>query len=198
MGKRIVVLVSGSGSNLQALLDDPALGGRIVLVASDRHGTRALGRAKKAGVETAVVDFAAYRDRTRWDAALYDRVWRAEPDALVLAGFMRILPPRFVETWPTINTHPALLPAFPGAHGVRDALDYGVKVSGATVHFCVAEVDAGPIIAQQAVAVEAADTVESLHERIKAVEHGLLCEAVRRFCNDQLEVVEGRRVKVRS
>jgi phosphoribosylglycinamide formyltransferase 1 len=177
--KRIAVLVSGSGTNLQALLDHPDLGGDIVLVLSDRPGVQALSRAAEAGVPTAVVAFGDYDDRGAWDAALAERIADAEPDLVVLAGFMRILAPDLVARWPMINTHPALLPAFPGAHAVRDALAHGVKVTGATVHWVVEEVDAGPIIAQEAVTIAPDDTQETLHERIKTVEHRLLCEAVR-------------------
>jgi phosphoribosylglycinamide formyltransferase 1 len=195
MGKRIAVLVSGSGTNLQALLDHRDLGGDIVLVAADRPGIRGLERARAADVETAVVAIGEFGDRDAWDRALYERVAQAQPDLVVLAGFMRILAPRWVQRWPIINTHPALLPAFPGAHAVRDALAHGVKVTGATVHFLVEEVDAGPIIAQQAVDVEERDTEGTLHERIKRVEHPLLCQAVSLFCRDRLRV-DGRHVRI--
>lgn len=182
MTKRVAVLVSGSGTNLQALLDHPDLGGQIVLVLSDRLGVHALERAEAKNVPSDVVAFADYDDRSAWDHALAARIDQAEPDLVVLAGFMRILAPDVVTRWPMINTHPSLLPAFPGAHAVRDALDHGVKVTGCTVHFVVAEVDAGPIIAQEAVTVAPGDTEETLHARIKAVEHRLLCEAVRTYC----------------
>ena len=196
MRKRIAVLASGSGSNLQALLDAPDLGGDVVLVASDRPEAGALQRAAAAGVPTAAVAPAGHPDRDTWDAALHDRVAEAAPGLVVLAGFMRVLASRWMRSWPLVNTHPSLLPAFPGAQAVEDALAYGVKVTGATVHFVVAEVDAGPVIAQSAVAVRPEDTVTTLHERIKAVEHHLLPEAVRWFCHDRL-VVDGRHVHLR-
>ena len=194
--KRIVVLASGSGSNLQALLDDPELGGRIVLVASDRPDARALKRAADAGVDTAVVRLADHPDRGAWDAALHARVAEVEPDLVVLAGFMRILSARWVRAWPMLNTHPSLLPAFAGARAVEEALAHGVKVTGATVHFVVEEVDAGPIVAQEALDVRPDDTATSLHERIKSIEHRLLPQAVRWFCRDLLEV-DGRHVRIR-
>lgn len=194
--KRIAVLVSGTGSNLQALLDHhDTLGGEIVLVGSDRGGIQALSRAATARVPTLVVPFAGYEQRDAWDAALFDAVAPAEPDLVVLAGFMRVLAPRWVQRWQMINTHPSLLPAFPGARAVADALDYGVKVTGVTVHFVVEEVDAGPVIRQEQVLVRDDDDVDSLHERIKAVEHQLLATAVYLFCNDRL-AVNGRHVRM--
>jgi phosphoribosylglycinamide formyltransferase 1 len=193
--KQLAVLVSGSGTNLQALLDHPDLGGDVALVLSDRPGVRALKRAEAAGVATAVVDFDSYAERSAWDAALASRLADAGPDLVVLAGFMRILAGDVVRRWPMLNTHPALLPAFPGAHAVRDALTYGVKVTGATVHFVVEEVDAGPVVLQEAVEVRDDDDEDSLHERIKAVEHRLLCDAVSLFCRDRLEV-SGRKVRI--
>jgi phosphoribosylglycinamide formyltransferase 1 len=194
--KRIAVLVSGEGTNLQALLDADDLGGHIVLVGADRPDAYGLIRAEKAGVDTVVVPFGEYRVRDEWDAALFARVAEYAPDLVVLAGFMRILHARWVERWPMLNTHPALLPSFPGPHAVRDALAYGVKVTGATVHFLIEEVDAGPIVLQEPVWVEPGDTESSLHERIKVVEHRLLREAVALFCYDLLEI-EGRVVRLK-
>jgi phosphoribosylglycinamide formyltransferase-1 len=192
--KRIAVLVSGEGTNLQALLDADDLGGRIVLVGADRPSAYGLVRAKQAGVDTVVVSFNEYRVRDEWDAELFRRVAEYGPDLVVLAGFMRILHARWVERWPMLNTHPALLPSFPGSHAVRDALAHGVKVTGVTVHFVIEEVDAGPIVAQEPVRVEPDDTEETLHERIKAVEHRLLCQTVSLYCQDRLKV-EGRVVR---
>ncbi|MGH8910700.1 MAG: phosphoribosylglycinamide formyltransferase [Egibacteraceae bacterium] len=194
-GKRIAVLVSGSGTNLQALLETEDLGGDVVLVGADRTGAFGLVRATRAGVETVVVPFDDYRIRDEWDAALFARVAEYEPDLVVLAGFMRVLAGRWVARWPMLNTHPALLPSFPGAHAVRDALAYGVKVTGATVHFVIEEVDAGPVVAQEAVRVLPDDTRDRLHERIKAVEHRLLREAVTLFCHGRLNV-SGRQVRI--
>lgn len=193
--RRIVVLVSGAGSNLQALLDRDDLGGVVVLVVSDVLDAGGLTRARAAGVGAAVVDRQAYHDRGEWQDALTRVVATAEPDLVVLAGFMRILSGEFVRRWPTVNVHPSLLPAFPGAHAVAEALTHGVKVTGATVHFVVEEVDAGPIILQEAVGVTDSDDVGTLHERIKAAEHRLLPEAVKLFCHERL-VCDGRRVTV--
>lgn len=194
--KRIVVLASGAGSNLRALLGAD-LGGEIVLVVSDRPGAGALALAAAAGVATRVVAAADLPDRAAWDAALTDAVAAAEPDLVVLAGFMRILSGGFVRRFPTLNVHPSLLPAFPGATAVADALAWGVKVTGCTVHFVDQLVDSGPVVAQQAVPVEPDDTPEVLHERIKAVEHTLLPACVALACADRL-AVDGRHVKVMS
>lgn len=196
MGKRVVVLASGAGSNLQALLDDAELGALVVKVVADRPGAGALERAASAGVASALVQPKDYPDRPAWEAALRAEVAAAEPDLVVLAGFMRILSPAFVQRWPTMNVHPSLLPAFPGVHAVEEALAWGVKVTGATVHFVDEQVDHGPIIAQEAVEVRPDDTAESLHARIQAVEHRLLPSSVALFCRDRLEVV-GRYVRIR-
>ena len=176
---RIVVLVSGTGSNLQAVIDAIAAGQlpvEIAAVGADRPDTLGIKRSADAGLETFVVNFKDYADRAQWDAALLDAVSAYDPDYVVSSGFMRIVAPSFIDKFPGryVNTHPALLPSSPGAHGVRDALAYGVKVSGCTVHFADAGVDTGPIIAQSAVPVEDTDTEETLHERIKVAERALL------------------------
>ncbi|BEP12350.1 phosphoribosylglycinamide formyltransferase [Acidothermaceae bacterium B102] len=198
MSFRLVVLVSGSGTNLQALLDastDPAYGCAVVAVGSDKPGVGGLDRAEAAGVETFVVPFADYADRAAWDAAFAKAVTAYEPDLVVLAGFMRILGPPVVEGFAgrLVNTHPALLPSFPGAHAVRDALAYGVKVTGTTVHLVDAGVDTGPIIAQATVAVRDDDDEASLHERIKVEERALLVDTVGRLGRDGY-TTEGRKV----
>lgn len=195
MGKRLTVLVSGSGTNLQALLDRDDLGGRVQLVVADVPGAGGLDRARAAGVDTAVVDRKAFADRSAWEAELAEAVTASAPDLVVLAGFMRILSAEFVRRWPILNVHPSLLPAFPGAHAVEEALAWGVKVTGVTVHFIDEQVDHGPIVAQEAVAIAADDTPEALHARIKTVEHRLLPEAVARFCHDRL-AVDGRMVRI--
>jgi phosphoribosylglycinamide formyltransferase 1 len=200
--KRVVVLVSGHGSNLQALLDAAALRGSgmaVVLVAADRPGAHGLERARRAGVDTAVVRPADHPDRPAFDLALRDLVAGARPDAVCLAGFMRILGPAFVRAFPEriVNTHPSLLPAFRGAHAVRDALAYGVKVSGCTVHLVDEEVDHGPVLFQAAVPVEPDDDEERLHERIKREEHRLLPVAVRLVAEGRVRV-EGRRARVEA
>ena len=196
MGKRLVVLASGSGSNAQALLAREDLGGDVVAVVSDVATAGVLARAEAAGVEAVCVDRAAYADRATWEAALIAAVAEREPDLVVLAGFMRILSGAFVSRWPILNVHPSLLPSFPGAKAVEDALQHGAKVTGVTVHFVVEEVDAGPIVAQQVVPIDPDDTPESLHDRIKAVEHRLLPDAVALFCTDRLSV-DGRTVRIR-
>ena len=194
MHKRAAVLVSGSGSNLQALLDHPRLRSVIVLVAADRADAGGLDRARAQGIPAAAVEPSFYGDRSTWEAALAERVAAAQADVVVLAGFMRILSPMFVQRWPILNVHPSLLPAFPGAHAVEDALSWGAKVTGCTVHFVDEQVDHGPIIAQEAVPIEAGDTPATLHERIKAVEHRLLPECLALFCDDRLRV-RGRHVE---
>ncbi|HUH07896.1 MAG TPA: phosphoribosylglycinamide formyltransferase [Egibacteraceae bacterium] len=196
MAKRLVVLISGTGSNLQALLDHPDLGGTIALVAADRADAGGLERARRHGIAAAAVQLADHPDRKAWESALAAAVSAAEPDLVVLAGFMRILSGDFVRRWPIMNVHPSLLPAFPGARAVEEALHWGVKVTGATVHFVDEQVDHGPIIAQEAVAVTGDDTAETLHERIKSVEHRLLPHAVALFCHDRL-TLEDRNVRIR-
>jgi len=176
---RIVVLVSGTGSNLQSVIDavkEGRLDVDIAAVGADRPGTFGVERAAAAGIPTFVVDFKAYPDRAAWNAALTEAVAAYQPDVVVSSGFMRIVSADFIDAFggKYLNTHPALLPSFPGAHGVRDALAYGVKVTGCTVHWADAGVDTGPIIAQEAVAIGDGETEESLHERIKVVERRLL------------------------
>jgi phosphoribosylglycinamide formyltransferase-1 len=180
---RIVVLVSGTGSNLQAVIDAVKSGEldvEIAAVGADREGTFGVERSAEAGLETFVVNFNSFPTRAEWDAALTEKVASYSPDVVVSSGFMRIVSPEFIDTFhgKYLNTHPALLPAFPGAHGVRDAMAYGVKVTGCTVHWADAGVDTGPIIAQEAVVVEPGDTEESLHERIKVVERRLLIQTL--------------------
>ena len=198
--KRVVVLVSGHGSNLQALLDTAAEAGSgmaVVLVAADRPGAHGLDRARRAGVDTAVVRPADHPDRPSFDLALRDLVAAARPDVVCLAGFMRILGPGFVRAFPgrILNTHPSLLPAFRGAHAVREALAYGVKVTGCTVHLVDEEVDHGPVLFQAAVPVEPGDDEDRLHERIKQEERRLLPLAVRLLAEGRVRV-EGRRAQV--
>lgn len=183
---RIVVLVSGTGSNLQAVLDavrDGRLDLEIAAVGSDRPGTYGVQRAADAGYETFVVPFRDFAVRSDWNRALTDAVAAYQPDLVLSSGFMRIVDEDFINAFNGryLNTHPALLPSFPGAHGVRDALAYGVKVTGCTVHWADAGVDTGPILAQAAVEVLDGDTEESLHERIKVQERRLLIETLDRL-----------------
>ncbi|WP_233510021.1 phosphoribosylglycinamide formyltransferase [Actinomadura craniellae] len=201
MSARLVVLVSGAGTNLQALLDacaDPAYGARVVAVGADRHGIAGLDRARAAGLPTFVERVPDHPTRADWDVALTAAVAEHEPDLVVSAGFMKILGARFLERFGgrTVNTHPALLPAFQGAHAVRNALEYGVKVTGCTVHFVDEGVDTGPVIAQEAVPVRWHDDEDSLHERIKQVERRMLVEVVGRLARDGW-TVKGRRVSLK-
>jgi phosphoribosylglycinamide formyltransferase-1 len=196
---RLVVLVSGSGTNLQALLDageDPAYGARVVAVGSDRGGARGLERARAAGVPTFVERVAAHPDRTAWDRALTAAVAEHEPDLVVLAGFMKLVGAAFLEAFGgrCLNTHPALSPAFPGMKAPADALRYGVKVTGATLFVVDAGVDTGPIVAQTAVPVAEDDDVASLHERIKVAERRMLVDAVGRLARHGYSL-EGRKVR---
>lgn len=183
MAARVVVLASGSGTLLQSLLDSVAADGStasIVAVGTDVPGAAALDRAVACGVPTFVCRPADYPDREAWDSALLATLNEWRPDLIVSAGFMRILGAVVVAEFAgrIINTHPALLPSFPGAHPVRDALAYGVKVTGSTVHLVDDGVDTGPILAQRAVDVRPEDDEESLHERIKVVERELLVTTV--------------------
>jgi phosphoribosylglycinamide formyltransferase-1 len=196
-----VVLVSGAGTNLGALLAahrDAAYGARVVGVVTDNPAAGGLTLAREAGVPTAVVAPADFPDRSAWDRGLAEAVGVFSPDLVVSAGFMRILGAAFLERFPSriLNTHPALLPSFPGAHGVRDALAYGVRVTGCTLHVVDAGVDTGPIVAQVAVPVAEDDDEASLHERIKVAERALLVEWVGRIARGELDV-DGRRVTVR-
>jgi phosphoribosylglycinamide formyltransferase 1 len=198
--KRAVVLLSGHGSNLQALLDaaaDATFGVSVVLVVSDRPEAGGLARARRAGVPVAVVRPGDHPDRDAFDAALREVVAAARPDVVCLAGFMRILGAAFVRSFPDriVNTHPSLLPAFRGAHAVRDALAYGSRVTGCTVHLVDEQVDHGPVLFQAAVGVADGDDEASLHERIKREEHRLLPQAVRLVAHGQVRV-DGRHVRI--
>ena len=192
----IAVLVSGAGTNLQALLaaaGDPGYGARVMTVIADRPQALALERARAAGIPTEVVAWSG--DRDSFTTAVCDAADRHGAEALVLAGFMRILSPGAIARFPDriLNVHPSLLPAFPGADPVRQALAYGVKVTGVTVHFVDEDVDHGPIAAQQPVPVEESDTEESLHARIQEVEHRLYPEVVNALGHGRLRI-EGRTV----
>ena len=174
----IGVLVSGSGTNLQALLD---AGLPVVAVASNRPGAGALERARAAGVAAAVFDLADYADRAERDTAMGDWLAPHGVELVVCAGYMHVLTPTFVERFPAINVHPSLLPAFPGLHAVEDALAAGVAETGVTVHFVDEGVDTGPVIDQEAVPVLPGDTAEILRERLHEVEHRLLPAAARLY-----------------
>jgi phosphoribosylglycinamide formyltransferase 1 len=199
---RLVVLVSGAGTNLQALLDaceDPAYGARVVAVGSDREDVEGLARADRAGIPSFVNKVDQYTSREHWDHALADRVTAFEPDLVVLAGFMKLVGAEFIERLGdrTVNTHPALSPSFPGTTGPADALGYGVKVSGATLFVVDAGVDTGPIVAQVAVPVEDDDDVDSLHERIKVAERKMLVDNVGRMAREGFTISD-RKVRFGS
>lgn len=197
MPSRVVVLVSGSGTTLQALLDAREAPYAVVAVISDDPGAQALQRAARHGIATGVVAPHDFTDRGSWDRALAHEVSSYSPDWVVCAGFMRILGPAMLAAFSRriINTHPALLPAFPGAHGVRDALQYGVKVAGCTVHVVDAGVDTGPIIAQAAVTVEPDDDEDRLQERIKQSERGLVVQVVSALAQHGC-TIDGRKVTI--
>ncbi|WP_330359583.1 phosphoribosylglycinamide formyltransferase [Actinosynnema sp. ALI-1.44] len=192
------MLVSGSGTLLQALLDeigDGSVPAVVVAVGADRAGIEGLARAERAGVPTFVERVRDHADRAAWDEALAKKVASYEPDLVISAGFMKILGEAFLTRFAgrVINTHPALLPAFPGAHAVEEAVGYGVKVTGCTVHLVDTGVDTGPILAQQAVPVEPGDDVAGLHERIKTVERRLLVDVLTRLVREGY-TVDGRKV----
>lgn len=196
---RVVVLASGSGTLLQALLDaiaSPGYPAKVVAVGADRTGIEALDRAERVSIPSFTVRVADYPDRAAWDKGLTAAVAAYEPDLVVSAGFMKILGPDFLGRYENrvVNTHPALLPSFPGMHAVADALALGVKVTGSTVHFADAGVDTGPIIAQEAVVVETGDDEHVLHERIKAVERRLLVETIEKLGRGGC-TIEGRKVR---
>jgi phosphoribosylglycinamide formyltransferase 1 len=193
---RIVVLISGSGSNMEALADacrDGRVPGAIVAVVADRECT-GLKLAEQRELNHALVRPKDYESREAWNEVLRDEVASRKPDLVVSAGFMRILGPVFVESFEgrLINLHPSLLPSFPGAHAVRDALEFGVKVTGSTVHFVDNDVDHGPIIMQKPTPVRDDDTEDTLHERIKALEHRLLPEVCSLFLEGRVELADGR------
>ena len=192
------MLVSGDGSTLQALLDastDPSYGVVVAAVGADRDGIRGLARAEEAGVATFVVSPGDHATRADWDEALAKSVAEHAPRLVVSAGFRRLLGPAVLEAFPVVNTHPALLPAFPGAHAVRDALAYGVRVTGCTVHLVDAGIDTGPVVAQRAVEVGDGDDEATLHERIKVEERQLLVDVVGRMARHGWSV-SGRKVTI--
>jgi phosphoribosylglycinamide formyltransferase 1 len=197
---RLAVLASGTGSTLEALIaaqGDALFGARVVGVVSDRPDARALRLAADAGLPSACVSPTNHAHRAAWDGALTEAVAAFEPAMVVCAGFMRILGPAFLARFDgaVVNTHPALLPAFPGAHAVRDALAHGVKLTGATIHLVDAGIDTGPIIAQVAVDVLEDDDEARLHERIKLRERELLVKTVGRMVREGWSV-HGRKVTI--
>jgi formyltetrahydrofolate-dependent phosphoribosylglycinamide formyltransferase len=181
---RLVVLASGTGSTLQAILDDPRLATQVVAAGTDVPGCAAMQRAERAGVATFAVALRDFPDRAAWNAELAETIAKYDPDLVALAGFMRLLAPSVVNRFRIVNTHPALLPAFPGAHAVRDALAAGVAITGATVHWVDEGVDTGPVIAQVQVPVEPGDDEETLRARVQAAEKPLYVKTLRRLCQE--------------
>jgi phosphoribosylglycinamide formyltransferase-1 len=201
MNARLVVLVSGAGTNLQALLDacaDPGYGATVVAVGADRESIAALDRAKAADIPTFSLKVKDFPTRDDWDEALARACEQYRPDLIVCAGFMKLVGRAFLARFGgrCLNTHPALLPSFPGMHGVRDALGYGVKVTGCTVFLVDEGVDAGPVLAQAAVPVHDDDDEASLHERIKVAERALLVGTVGRMAREGWSVNGDRKVRI--
>jgi phosphoribosylglycinamide formyltransferase-1 len=193
MSGRVAVLVSGNGTNLQALLDDPTIRPSIAFVLSDRPDVHALARASGAGVPVSVIRPHDFADRTAFDHAVLDALREHDVDTLVSAGYMRLLGEPILDAFEGrwLNVHPALSPSFPGMHGVRDALEYGVKITGVTVFVVDEGVDTGPVVLQEAIEVRRDDTWDTVEPRIHELEHRLLPRAVRALLEGRL-VVEGR------
>ena len=194
----IAVLCSGNGTNLQAIIDNVKIGyipAGIALVISDKKEAFALERARKAGIETITLDKRDYKDREEFDREVIKHLKKNNVGLVVLAGFMRLLSPRFIKEYKNriMNIHPALLPSFKGVRGIKEALQYGVKVTGVTVHFVDEHLDNGPIILQKCVDIKNDDTEETLLERIHKEEHKIYPEAIKLFVEGKLKI-EGRKV----
>ncbi|HEY5276151.1 MAG TPA: phosphoribosylglycinamide formyltransferase [Coriobacteriia bacterium] len=199
-GHRFGILISGSGSNLQAILDacdTGAIAGEVAVVISDKRDAYGLERARKAEVAAVHIDPKAFADRVAYDHAVRMALDEHDVDYVVMAGYMKLLGAEVLGAYPmrVVNIHPALLPSFPGAHGIRDAFDHGVKVTGVTVHFADEQFDQGPIIAQSCVPIAGGDTIEELESRIHAVEHVLYPQTLAAIAEDRV-IVEGRKVRI--
>lgn len=197
---KVAVLVSGHGTNLQAILDASAVPGfpaQVILVVSNKAEAFALERARKAGIPTKVISQSSFNDREHFEDALIAAIEKAQADLVILAGFMRVLSPRFVGRFRNriLNIHPALLPAFPGTNAIAQAWSYGVKVTGVTVHVVDEGTDTGPIVLQEAIPVFPKESLESLEKKVHSVEHRLFPEAIRLFAEGKLRI-EGRKVDV--
>ncbi|UCB57256.1 MAG: phosphoribosylglycinamide formyltransferase [Candidatus Omnitrophota bacterium] len=197
----IAVLCSGNGSNFQAIADSLKSGkikGKVALMVCDNPKAFALTRAKKAGIKTALIERKNFKTTRDFEAEIIKSLEKEKIELICLAGFMRIMGAEFVRRFRNkiLNIHPALLPSFKGAHGIKDALDYGVKVTGVTVHFVDDKMDHGPIILQEALEVKNDDTQDSLGQRIHKIEHKLYPEAIKLFVEKRLKI-EGRRVKIK-
>ena len=200
--QRVGILASGSGTNMEAITVAVSKGNipaKVAVVISDKPDAYVLTRAERLEIPTETVLLSDYPDRSSYDQAVRETLDRYGVDLVVLAGYMKLAGPELVEKYygRMMNIHPALLPSFPGTHGVRDALEYGVKVTGVTVHFVDGGLDTGPVILQEAVQVEPDDDDETLHDRIHQVEYRLYPLAVRLFCEDRLRI-EGRKVIILS
>ena len=197
----IGVLASGRGTNLQAIIEavkEGKIEGRISIVISDNHDAFALKRAKQNNIETEYINFKSFKNREDYDKEIMECLKEKDIDLVVLAGYMRILSSYFIKMYKNriMNIHPALLPSFPGLHAQRQAVEYGVKISGCTVHFVNEGVDSGPVILQKAVEVKDKDTEESLTERILKEEHQIYPRAIQLFCQGRL-IIKGRRVFIK-
>lgn len=200
MKKRIAVFASGFGSNLQALIDysrTQGLNGEIVLVFSNNKNAYALKRAKKSKIKAVFMDPSKYKNRKQYDLKIVELLEKEKIDLIVLAGYMFLLSAEFVKKFKNkiLNIHPALLPSFKGEHGIQDAYDYGVRITGVTVHFVDEGLDSGPIILQSPCYIKDNESVEELEEKIHKVEHKIYPKAVKYFCEDRL-VIKGRKVKI--
>ena len=199
--KRIAVLASGRGSNLEAIfkaIERGEVAGEVVLVLSDRADAGALKRAERRGVKALFIDPEVAGDRAGYDLLLSAEIDQAGAELIVLAGYMRLLSSSFVEKyrWSILNVHPSLLPAFPGSRGIEDALAYGVRVSGSTVHFVDAGLDSGPVILQESLPLLQEDNLDTLRERIQAIEHRIYPVAIDLFCRGRLKVSDERCVVI--
>lgn len=198
--KRLAVLASGFGSNLQAIIDQAQnldINGEIVLVFSNNENGYALERAKKHGIKSASFNPGQFESRQQYDKELLALLKNEKIDLIIMAGYLLLMGPETIKEFSNriINVHPALLPSFKGIHGIKDAFNYGVKVTGVTVHFVEEEVDAGPIISQEAVIITEDDTIETLEEKIHKIEHKIYPLAVKYFCNGRL-AINGRKVEI--
>jgi phosphoribosylglycinamide formyltransferase-1 len=197
---KIGVLISGSGTNLQAVIDASRAGGidgDVMVVISNHASAYGLERARKAGIDAVFIDRGEFERKRDYDLEILRNLQERDVDLVVMAGYMRLLGTEVLSAYPgsVLNIHPALLPSFPGASGIRDAWDYGVKVTGVTVHFADEVFDRGPIIAQEAVAVEEGDSMEDLEAKIHEIEHRIYPKAIQAWAQGRLRV-EGRRVHI--
>lgn len=197
---RLGVLISGSGTNLQAIIDACAgghLDADVAVVVSSRETAFGLERARRHGIDAVFVDRGAHETAAAYDLAILEELRARDVDLVVMAGYMRLLGPEVLDAYPNavVNLHPALLPSFPGAHGISDAFEHGVKVTGVTVHFANEVFDEGPIIAQEAVRIAEDDTLETLEARIHEVEHRIYPEALQLIASGRVRV-DGRRVRI--